>query len=164
MCQGNGCKSHCDNHCEGCHIGCPICGQKGLKVKVETILSLTKPLIKEQLGDLEQETFSLCTSKTCDVAYFNHTGIHVLTNQLTVPIWFKNNKEEYLVCYCRRITLDDIIEAVNFIKQDVTIERVLTYLNKDLVKTDCLHNNPTSESCERLFNNAIKYALNQKNS
>ena len=151
---------HCEGDCDGCNEemfnACPVCGQVGMNVSLETIESLVKKeVVINSFKD--KETF-LCINRQCQVAYYVQED-KVLVNQVKVPIWFKYEKDEYMVCYCRRITLDDIIEAVKSINQDkIAISDVLHYLNKEDVLTDCLHNNPTGICCDKLFENAIKYA------
>ncbi|QVK17835.1 (2Fe-2S)-binding protein [Mycoplasmatota bacterium] len=162
----NQCSTGCRGHCSSCHEvehGCPVCGNQGLEVPFETVENLTTTFIKEQLKHYQDEKFYLCLNKTCHVAYFTPDKAIILLSQLNVPIWFKRQKNEYYVCYCRRITLDDIIDAVKMLnKEEVTISDVIKFYNKEEVITDCLHNNPTGLSCDKLFENAIKYAQKHK--
>ncbi|MDF2699752.1 MAG: BFD-like (2Fe-2S) protein [Haloplasmataceae bacterium] len=159
------CRSQCHGNCDGCHEselnGCPLCGRIGLDVAFETVYSLTNPLLKEQLKNLKDSRFYLCTQRPCKVAYYTENKEKIMINQINVPIWFKHHKDEYIVCYCRRIILSDILEAVNHL-EIVTKENIIEYLNKEDVITDCLHNNPTGSCCDKLFENAITYALKQK--
>ncbi len=160
------CSTSCNGHCASCEAeeeqGCPVCGNVGFFVPFETVESLTQPLIIEQVVDNKDGEFSLCLNKGCPVAYYSGSETKILVNQVKVPIWFKKEKDEYMVCYCRRIILEDIIEAVKSINKDeIAISDVLRYLNKEDVITDCLHNNPTGICCDRLFESAIKYALDK---
>lgn len=158
--------SNCNSNCSSCSVdcnenGCPICGTVGLEVPFETVDNLATPFIKEQLKNHKNENFSLCIHKACKIAYYSD-NTRISLDQIKVPIWFKHHKEEYIVCYCRNISLNDIIEAVKDIDGEITKKSVLNYLGKEDIKSDCLHNNPTGICCDRLFDNAIKYAINHK--
>lgn len=152
----------CHGDCHECHEenGCLICGKQGMAVPFETVKSLSKPLIKSQLDPYKELPFFMCVSRNCKVAYYTPSGAKIPLNQIEVPIWFKYEKEEYMVCYCRRITLEDIVEAVKHI-ENPNKKKIIAHLNKDQVLTDCLHQNPTGKCCNPLFDNAIKYALKQ---
>lgn len=157
--------ANCDHNCDHCHEveaqGCPVCGRKGMEVGFNTIESLVKPFIKRQLTPYQQEQFYLCTTKACNVGYYTESGAKIPLNQMEVPIWFKRNKELYYVCYCRRITLQDCMTAVEE-GNAKTIEEVIAFWQKENIVTNCELNNPTGKSCEPLFKNAIEYALKKK--
>lgn len=164
MTENNSC-STCHGSCSTCHEienPCPICGSQGLEVPYVTVENLVVDNKKVELKDKQNYEFNLCLNKACDMAYYTE-DFQASVQEVKVPIWFKQNKSEYKVCYCRNITLNDIVEAVNALEKDaVTIDLVLEHLNKKDMKTDCLHNNPASLCCDRLFQSAIQYALNHK--
>jgi len=157
----NHCHTNCTENCSNCTEeinGCPVCGNQGLEVLYETVENLVTS--QNQIEAYLNDTFYLCLSKACHVAYFTSNHATILLNQINVPIWFKRQKDEYYVCYCRRITLDDIIKAVQLMSQtEIMISDVLKYLNKEDVLTNCKKNNPTGLCCNRLFENAIKHAV-----
>ncbi|MCK9536004.1 MAG: hypothetical protein M0R05_00215 [Bacilli bacterium] len=141
---------------------CPQCQYQGVDVSYDTVLSLAYEFVKSRLN---YSQFYLCTNPICNVAYFSNNQ-KIMVNDIKVPIWFKNTKEKYIVCYCRDITLDDVI---NIIKEEneLTAEQIIKILKKENVPTNCILHMPTGESCDRLFHRAVEYAkrlvLNQKN-
>lgn len=154
------CNQNCQNCKSNCNIPCPVCQKSGQIVKSETV----KSLIMVPFCFFENQPIYLCTSKKCDVVYYQEANPKYYSKKdLLVPIWYKEKYHQYMVCYCKKIYLNDIVEAVkNINKENITKEEVLKILKKDTNNIDCLHQNPTGNSCDRLFENAIKYAYKQK--
>ncbi len=152
----------CNHNCNTCKSDCgsrevvnpcPICNSEGYLVPNETIVSLMKSP-KEITGQ-----HYLCTSRSCDVIYFNNDKKIYTNYNITKPIWYKSTFDEYIVCYCRNIKLQDIVEVVYNEKGKVTKEDVIRILGKENIKTDCLHNFPTGETCDQLFDSALNFAI-----
>ena len=83
-------------------------------------------------------------------------------SSVKVPIWFKSSLKSQIICYCHNILLTDIINIVNNSNdQNLTKEKIFKILNiKE--ESNCIHNNPIGESCDKLFTNAIEFAYKQK--
>ena len=149
----------CNSQCHDLKYGCRVCGKKGMEVAFDTILSLTTEYLR---NTLQEDAYYLCTNPKCYVAYYTLKGRVINLSDIKVDVWFKKDKKKFIVCYCRDISLDDVVFAVNSI--DVaTIPKVVHFLQKADIKVDCIHHNPTSISCEKLFINAIEYAKKIKN-
>ena len=87
---------------------------------------------------------------------------YYLKDEVIRPIWYKENFDEYIVCYCHNIYLDDIVKIVkNTNESNLTKKDILNLLNTNHLE-DCKHLNPTGENCDILFKNAIQFAYNQK--
>jgi len=128
------CHGSCNDCNEGIENGCPICGKKGMEVPFETVESLAVPFLKNQLSNYKNdEPFYLCISRPCTVAYYSKNQVKLLVNQIKVPIWYKQitDPNEYIVCYCRKISLYDIQEAVKNLTGEINQSAVITYLNKE---------------------------------
>lgn len=154
----NSCSStnDCEIHVEG---SCPVCGKPGIDVPNETVKNLVKPFYTEQIS--EDLDFKLCISRPCKVAYYSGEAV-IYKDQIKVPIWFKHEANPYMVCYCKEITLEDIINAVNNMDEEINQKSVVRYLNKENINSDCKKENPTGKCCSQLFENAINYALKKK--
>ncbi len=144
----------CEAKCVDSKCGCVECGKRGMVVAFDTVLALSNDYLR---NTLEEDKYFLCTNPLCDVAYYSAKGRMIKATDIKTDIWFKKQKAKYIVCYCRDISLNDVIQAVNNI-DNATIDKVISFLNKEDIVPDCLHHNPTSITCERLFNNAIEYA------
>lgn len=143
--------THDCNSCGGCPNPCPKCGGKGMTVPSITVLSLTDKMI-----NLDDEYF-LCLNNKCDVAYYNDKFLSLAT-ETKKPIWFKAKYFEYIVCYCRDIYLKDVVKVCFDLEGVLDTDILIRTLKKENVTTNCLVNNPTGTSCERLLENAIAYA------
>lgn len=137
----------------GNELSCLKCNKKGMRVTFDTVLSLCNDFIKTTINYAH---YYLCTNKKCDVAYFSDTRT-ILTSEIKHPIWFKENSNKFIICYCRQITLNDIVEAIEKIDGEITIEKVVRVLGKENDPKNCLLEFPTGEECTTLFLNAIEY-------
>jgi hypothetical protein len=137
-----------------CNEVCPVCGNKGLKVPNETVNALLKQ------GPVDSNIlFQLCTNPVCHVAYYSCEELFFDLDEIKVPIWFKKEKEKYIVCYCRNIELNQIIKAVKELNGEQDVDTIIKHLQKNQINAlDCLHVNPTGITCEKLLINAINYA------
>lgn len=136
------------------------CQQIGIEVGFDTVFNLSNNYIR---NTIEDGKYYLCLNNECDIAYYADKEKYITINQIIKPIWFKNNRDQFVVCYCRDISLNDIIFAVNGIADPININRVVHFLQKDDFEISCIQNNPTGMSCENLFINAIEYAKKIKN-
>lgn len=135
---------------------CQECGMRGIDVPYDTVISLTIECVRSRLS---YGQFYICINPECNVAYYSD-NFKITLDEVKVPIWFKNKKDKYIVCYCRNITLDDIINVIKK-EKDFTVEQIVKYLKRDNIPTDCILKMPTGESCERLFIQAVEYVKRQ---
>ena len=152
------CSQECNTCTSTCNKTCPVCQKAGLVVPVDTVVALTN------VSSIHfDEKYFLCTNPLCDVVYFSElTEQTIKKEEVNVDIWFKKGfKKRYMICYCRDIDLNDVVEAVQKI-DDVTEENIIKYLQKDKIEMNCLVKNPIGKDCHRLFANAIEYALRIK--
>lgn len=154
------CDQNCTSCASSCRELCPICGKVGMMVPYETV----SRLIKGKNVFFSNQPSYLCTSKQCNVVYFQASHPKMYTKEeVKVPIWYKEKYNQYLVCYCHNIYLNDIVELVKHIdNKKVTKKEVIELLGKNNEKEDHVHCNPTGKSCDQLFENAIEFAYKQK--
>lgn len=151
----NNCEGNCNTCSTECTHRCPVCKGNTEKVSNETVKSM---LVDKSLV-LTGDTY-ICLNRKCEVVYFDDK-LAYLKEDVKYPIWFKENISDMIVCYCRNITLQDIIETVKQHKI-FTKEEIIEKLGKNDLKVDCLHNNPMGKDCDQLFINAIIYAKGEK--
>ena len=113
----------CDKNCSTCQSTCgktcPVCGATAIGVNTATVLNLTD--VDVNIDD----RFYLCLNGNCNAAYFSDSGTLIEKTEVKVPIWFKSNFFEYIVCYCRKIYLKDVMKAV-FSLENPTKEEIIT--------------------------------------
>ena len=151
------CTNNCSTCTSTCGHSCPVCGGSAMGVETATVINLSKITSL----DIEKQ-FYICLNPKCKVIYFNENNSNVIEYQdVKVPVWFKSNFMNYVVCYCRNIYLRDVIKAVLSLEEP-SKENIIKFLNKENIETNCLINNPISRDCDILFKNAIEYALDLK--
>lgn len=145
--------SECDKNCSMCKTDCsnkcPICKSNSTYVPLETVKSILK-----DTSELIEEDIYVCLNRKCEVTYFN-TKQYYVKEELKVPIWFKQNPTDSIVCYCYDITFEMIKEAVE--KGCQTKEDVIKYYKMENKKEDCIYYNPVGKNCNTLFENVISY-------
>ena len=154
------CNSNCATCSTSCKSGCPLCNVKGKTVPLITV----KSLVKNGADYLNDNQAYICINRKCNVIYFQEENPkYFIKEEVKVPVWFKAKLNEYIVCYCNNVKLQDIVEIVkNSDKDNLTKEDIFNILNITEGK-NCLYTNPVGESCDKLFANAIEFAYKQKN-
>ena len=152
----------CDSGC-GCKtsnpvadLACPYCDQVGEGVSNLTVYSLCKKSEKPAISKEGENGFALCMNPACSVAYYN-SSTTIEMNALKRDIHFKDDAKEHYICYCLKITKQQV--------EDTIIQKKLTGMQdimKELVgppPCKCEINNPTGLCCDTIFNALIKDVL-----
>ncbi|ERJ11243.1 (2Fe-2S)-binding protein [Haloplasma contractile] len=128
---------------------CPHCNTAGEKVKDETVTSL---IITDSVIH-NDNSYYLCLSSDCDVAYFDNNNTIIPISKLKVPIWFKKNSTPKYMCYCSKVTEDEVIDAI-FNKNCRTVKDIVDKTNAMNI-SNCIENSPTGKCCSRQINDLI---------
>ncbi|MFE6169480.1 (2Fe-2S)-binding protein [Viridibacillus arvi] len=129
---------------------CPSCKNKAKNVKLITLKSLLKPSALETLN--AEETHYFCSTKDCDVVYFDSINKKYLISEIKVSVHQKEDSKTTLICYCFDWTKDAIEKHV---KQELfpkPIEQIRENIHKN--RCGCEVNNPQGSCC---FGNVTKY-------
>lgn len=130
---------------------CPTCGTSGEKVSSFTIEKLL--MYPQEL--LNEAVYYLCFNSDCDVAYYNsHDDNVILTTEIKVPIWFKKEAEPKYICYCSKVTEDEIVDAIQN-KGCKTVKDVVANTNAMKI-SNCKENSPTGKCCSRQINDLLR--------
>ncbi|MBU5436547.1 (2Fe-2S)-binding protein [Tissierella sp. MSJ-40] len=139
---------------------CPICHQISEKVKSITV----KHLVSDNfLGEIvNEETYYLCMNENCDVVYYNLNNESILDKKkVKVPIWFKGDANPKYICYCNKVTEEQIINAV--INQGAKNINDINKLTGAMKNGKCMLNNPLGKCCGPIVLQTIKRALQTNN-
>lgn len=130
---------------------CPVCGKKGVSVKLETVKSIIKKSKKVPL----REKFYICENSKCDVVYFSDNKVFYTKDSIK-DIDFKNNAKIRYACYCNKLTYEEVKEiAKKYKKTDWAF--IVKEAKGKIVKSDCIHKNPYGICCtSNSFQKAIE--------
>lgn len=119
---------------------CPLCGALGEHVAVETVSSLVR---SDTIID-ETAAHYICKTPSCPTVYFSQEK-HYLISEVKVPLWYKADATERIICYCAHVTEGDIRQAVQELKTQ-EIKQIIKATGA-MQNSDCLHLNPTGKCC-----------------
>jgi len=121
---------------------CPVCHSEGQNVLAITV----KHLVKENLRDTVHETttYHLCLNPHCPVVYFDASGKTLKKEDLKVPVWYKDGAFPKYICYCSRVTEEEIRSAI---RQGARTLEDIQRMTGAGSKGFCLTENPSGRCC-----------------
>lgn len=117
---------------------CPACNQPGQKMNWRTVRSLLKQEINRLVSE---EDYFICLSQECTTSYYTKEGISFNKDDLTVPIWFKE-ESPVPICYCKNVTDEEILDHVVNKQCCTNIEEIQAHTGANTGK-ECATKNPT---------------------
>ncbi|MDD4803329.1 MAG: (2Fe-2S)-binding protein [Syntrophomonas sp.] len=114
---------------------CPICGEQGKKVRIETL----ENIIKADRLPITLEGYFLCLANKCNVIYFGQQIFY--KDDVKVKVWFKEEESSVPVCYCTDVTGADIFEHIAIRKCCTDIEDIQKHTGANTGR-ECLTKNP----------------------
>ena len=139
---------------------CPICNGNTQQVKHITVKHFVKDDI---INDLYEGDYHICLNKDCDVVYFNENKNIILKRQhIKMPIWYKKDANPKYICYCNKVTEDQIINAV-LVDGAEDIKDIIK-LTGAMKNGKCETNNPVGKCCSPIIKETIDKALKIKES
>lgn len=122
---------------------CPSCNVKGKKVKIITLKSMLKPSVLSRLNADLSHYF--CSSKDCDVVYFDTDKKTYQTSEIKVSVYQKENSSVVPVCYCFDWTKEKIKQYVGNGLTPNPIEHIRENIKEN--RCGCEVNNPQGSCC-----------------
>lgn len=120
-----------------------MCGKVGALIPSQTVIY---QVIDKYDIDWPREIFSLCMNPSCEMAYYSADyGYLFLQRQIKVELDYKEDVKNQYVCYCHKITYDDVKKKVN----DNNIKNIRDYMkhHKPVIVQNCVKENPFGCSC-----------------
>ena len=137
---------------------CPICNGNTQQVKYITVKHFVKDDI---INDLYEGDYHICLNKDCDVVYFNENKNIILKRQhIKIPIWYKKDANPKYICYCNKVTEEQIINAV-LIDGAENLKDIVR-LTGAMKNGKCETNNPLGKCCSHIIQETINKALNMR--
>lgn len=137
---------------------CPICNNEGILVKNITVKHMVLSELKEIVRDTD---YLLCMNEKCHISYFNNeSNIKFNKEDLKEPIWFKSGANPKFICYCNKVTEEQIIDTV--VNKGVKNMKDIIVLTGAMKNGKCETNNPLGKCCSPIIQEAIKKGLEIK--
>lgn len=116
--------------------------------------------MKEELvEEVGNENFNLCMTDDCNVVYFQPDKVFH-TSDLYIPVWFKKNADPKYICYCNKVTQEQIEDAV--INRNANNLKDVVRLTGAMKNGQCLLKNPTGKCCSPVIQDVIALALKRR--
>jgi bacterioferritin-associated ferredoxin len=144
------CSSSC---CSAGAVKCPVCGALSQPVPLETV----KSMVTTDFPDTE--AFGVCLSASCDVVYFS-SGLVFRQADVHVPVGWKDGANPKYVCYCNRVTGEEIARAVT--ERSARTVADVAKATGAMKNGKCLVNNPKGACCHADIELIIRRALESR--
>lgn len=127
-----------------------------MTVQNVTVRHLVKDDLLESVGS---DDYYLCMTENCNMVYFKPGNVFYRTD-LTVPVWFKTNANPKYICYCNKVTQEQIEDAI--INHNANNMKDVIRLTGAMMNGQCLQNNPTGKCCGSVIQQIIDNVKCQK--
>lgn len=123
---------------------CPMCGSIGALVDSDTVENIITESVEK--GFFNREIFSLCMDEKCEMAYFSADyGFIYLQDDIKIPLDFKEDSNIKYICYCKKITINDVENAVKN-QNAISIKEIFRFYSPIIVE-ECKVKNPLGFCC-----------------
>lgn len=96
-----------------------------------------------------EEDYYICTDSECNTAYFSLSKMTVFDNDdISTPIWYKANAKTRYACYCNKVTIEEVKEAIQ-VHGCKTIKDLMK-VTKVMINGQCKINHPYGQCICRL--------------
>ncbi len=134
---------------------CPRCKKEGLEVEKITVANHTK----ERCWPLGDEKYYYCDSYDCDVIYFTTPGRALKRDDVKTRVTFKEKDSPKPLCYCKQITEEDVIKAIENGAKTFEEVKQATGIGGG---GQCKITNPAGRCCSRNYKPLIEGELKKR--
>lgn len=138
---------------------CPVCNGDTKEVRGITV----RHFVVDNLTDkVNEDTYHICLNEDCDVIYYDLKSKTIFRREdIKIPIGFKKDANPKYICYCNKVTEEQIINAVlNDGAKDI---KDIVRLTGAMKNANCEINNPLGKCCSPSINATIIKGLKIKN-
>lgn len=102
------------------------------------------------------DDYFLCKTADCDVVYYNSKSVFY-KHDVIVPIWFKDGADPKYICYCNKVTEEQIVDAV--VSRNARNMKDIIELTGAMKNGKCELNNPAGKCCGPVIKQTIEKAM-----
>lgn len=144
--------SNNDSSLESNKLKCPKCETEGKAVSLETVSNL---VIEERRSNLLGNEYHICIQSDCEVAYYSSDYETIIeVDDVITPIWYKQNAKPKYACYCNKVTIDEVVDAIHE-HNCKTIKDLMKY-TEVMINGKCKTTHPYGECCSTQLNKLLK--------
>lgn len=133
---------------------CPRCGQPGQPVALKTLKHQVKP---EHLETVEIGSFRFCRTATCEVVYFNDSGVVLTKADVRQRIGLKETEDPVPLCYCFGFTGAMVREELHITGRCTIPQRITAEIKAG--NCACETRNPQGSCCLGNITATLKKAM-----
>lgn len=111
---------------------------------------------EKEIGDSD---YFLCMNEVCDIAYYNEEGRIFNKKDVKIPIWFKTGAEPKYICYCNKVTEEQIRRAT-LVDGARNVKDVIK-LTSAMKNGQCKVKNPTGDCCYAVLKTTVEKILEE---
>lgn len=131
-----------------------MCGQSGREVSASTVSSVASI-------DVKDAKMMVCMNKVCEIVYFGTDFFPLVFNRdIDIDIHFKEESTHHYICYCHKITFDDIKNKVLH-HQARSIKDIMP-LYCDIILERCEQQHPLGCDCAKDIKRCIESILKEE--
>lgn len=136
-------------------VYCKKCEEKAQKVDKEIVRHFVINSLKKSIIDGD---YYLCLNEECRTTYFNKENTIILKNSdLNTQIGFKKDSYPKYICYCNKVTEQQIIDAV--VNNNARSIKDVVIITGAMKNSNCKINNPLGKCCssdiQKIINNIL---------
>lgn len=131
--------------------------------ETKVVKSITvKHLVIDSLVDgVRDENYHICLNEDCDVIYFTLDKKLIFKKEsIKIPIGFKKDANPKYVCYCNKVTEQQIIDAI--INKNANNMKDIIRVTGAMKNAECEIKNPLGKCCGSLIQEIINITLSNK--
>jgi len=137
-------------------VSCPLCKGETREVLGATVKNF---VIDNLVEKVKNDNYHICLNENCKVAYFDDQMIFE-TKDIKTPIWYKKDSDPKYICYCNKVTEQDIFDAV--IEKGANDFKEVCEITGAMKNSNCKINNPFGSCCSPNIKATIEKAIKQK--
>jgi bacterioferritin-associated ferredoxin len=135
---------------------CPDCKKESIEVERITVANHAK----ETCWPLGSEKFFICENPGCEVIYFSESGGRIFKKEdVKTRVTFKEKEAPRPLCYCKQVTEEDIIAAIEKGARNFEEVKLATGIGGG---GQCKITNPAGRCCSRNYKPFIERELAKK--
>ncbi|MBZ9688510.1 (2Fe-2S)-binding protein [Clostridium estertheticum] len=138
---------------------CPVCKEHVQEVKDITVKHF---VLNSLVSKVQEGNYGICLNEDCDVVYYDLEANVIFKKQdIKYPIWYKKDANPKYICYCNKVTEEQIINAV--LNDGAKNIKDINKLTGAMKNGKCEINNPLGKCCSPFIKETVIKALQIKN-